>query len=103
MQYNLYRPRIRVDFNEMAAQDLVLLSKTDNALDSSGKEIVLSEGLPVYIYEYNNCSDGEEELLVADGVAEANDPVRNGAWTAKAKWCCRIGSLGIRVLSSTAP
>lgn len=44
-------PRIPVDFNEMLESDLVLLSQTDTSVNSSGVTVVLTEGLPVLIYE----------------------------------------------------
>lgn len=97
----MYRPRISVNFNEMVRSNLVLLSKTDEVTDSSGAQVGLSDGLPVYVYEYSDYGDGEEELLVADGVAEPNDPATNGEWTAAAKWCCRIDERGIRALRSS--
>jgi hypothetical protein len=90
------RPRIRVDFNELAASDLVLLCPIDIAKDSEGNDVFLSEGLKVYVYEFNHYDDGEKEYLLADGVVEINVPEVNGAWTKKAKWCCRIDSKGIR-------
>ena len=89
------RARIKVDFNEMVAEDLVLLSKTDNVVDSEGNEIHLVAGNRIYIYEYNKYENGEEEYLLAEGSAELNDPVVNGSWTQAAKWCCRISSDGI--------
>lgn len=99
----MYRPRISVNFNEMVESNLVLLSKTDEVTDSSGAAIQLADGLPVYVYEYSDYGNGEEELLVADGVAVTNDPALNGDWTATAKWCCRIDERGIRTLRTDPP
>ncbi|MEW6762699.1 MAG: hypothetical protein AB1437_17905 [Pseudomonadota bacterium] len=90
------KARIRVDFNELVGPDLVLLSKTDVVLDSSGAEVLLVEGMPVSIYEYNDYGDGTPEYLLADGIAELNDYSINGEWTRAAKWCCRIDGCGIR-------
>lgn len=90
------KARIRVDFNELVQSDLVLLSQGDLIVDSSGTEILLTEGLPVFVYEYNNYADGEQEYLLADGLVELNDTAVNGLWSKAAKWCCRIDSLGIR-------
>lgn len=91
------RPRIRVDFNELVQNDLVLLSKFDKVKDSEGGEVQLSEGVEVFVYEFNNYDNGETEWLLADGVAELNDPNVNGQWSKAAKWCCRIDKKGIRV------
>ena len=89
------RARVQVDFNELVQEDLVLLSKTDEVTDSDGNKLVLSEGINVFIYEFNEYEDGEKECLVADGVAEYNKPEINGKWSAAAKWCCRINKNGI--------
>jgi len=90
------RPRLRVDFNELVQDDLVLLSKSDLVKDSEGTEFFLSEGLTVFVYEFNDYEDGTKEYLLADGVAELNSPEANGNWTKPAKWCCRIDKNGIR-------
>lgn len=94
------RSRIEVDFNEMIEADLVLLSKTNLVKDSEGTIINLVEGARVYLYEFNAYEDGEKEYLFAEGIAELNDPVRNGEWTKTAKWCCRINEKGIVVEST---
>ena len=47
------KPRIQVDCNELVQPDVVLLSKTDLAIDAAGASVLLSEGLPVFVYEYN--------------------------------------------------
>jgi hypothetical protein len=85
------RARISVDFNELMESDLVLLSQTDQRIDSDGNVIQLSVGMKVYVYEYNKYDDGEEELFTADGVVELNDKVINK----NAKWSCRIDENGI--------
>jgi hypothetical protein len=96
------KARIRVDFNELVQADLVLLAKSDVVADSSGKEILLTEGLPVSVYEYNDYADGEQEYLLADGLVELNDTAANGVWSNAAKWCCRIDSGGIRYADGSA-
>ncbi|CAN5153729.1 hypothetical protein BH11PSE11_BH11PSE11_32490 [soil metagenome] len=73
----------------------MLLSQTDFVADSHGNEILLTEGLNVAIYEFNNYADGTKEYLLADGIAEINNPELNGNWTKAAKWCCRIDENGI--------
>jgi len=85
------KPRIKVDFNELLEEDLVLLSKTDERQDSKGNVIKLSIGIPVSIYEFNRYDDGLEEYLFADGVVELNTIQKNPV----AKWCCRIDKNGI--------
>ena len=91
------KARIRVDFNEMTQDDLVLLSKDDLVVDSKGNEIILREELRVSVYEYNEYKGGVKEYLLAEGVAELNDPKTNGEWSKTAKWCCRISKNGIVV------
>ena len=90
------RPRIRVDFNELVKDDLVLLSKSDLVTDSAENEITLSEGMKVFVYEFNHYDDGTKEYLLADGIAELNNLEINGKWSAAAKWCCRIDEKGIK-------
>lgn len=83
-------PRIRVDFNELVSDDLVLLAKDDLVGDAKGNVVCLTDGLPVMAYEYNSYGDGTKEYLYVEGVAERNDPNVNGHWTQAAKWCCRF-------------
>lgn len=92
------RLRIRVDFNELVEPNLVLLSKTDVVLDSDGNEVFLVDGVKMFVYEFNSYDDddGDEEYLLADGVAETNRPEVNDQWTKAARWCCRIDSNGIK-------
>ena len=91
------KPRIQVDFNELVQPDVVLLSKTDLVIDATSACVLLSEGLPVFVYEYNCYADGTEEYLLAEGNAELNDVAANGEWSKPAKWCCRINDNGVRV------
>lgn len=84
------RPRIKVDFNERIESDLVLISKTDERTDSEGNRIKLFLGSFVYLYEYNNHEDGEEEYLFAEDIVEFNDKYINKNTT----WCCRINEKG---------
>ncbi|MDC0948585.1 hypothetical protein OAS86_04490 [Gammaproteobacteria bacterium] len=91
------KPRIRVDFNELVQEDVVLLSKADEALDSDGSLINLVEGLAVSLYEFNHYADGTIEYLLAEGVAVLNDTNINGKWSEAAKWCCQINDEGIVV------
>ena len=87
------KPRIKVDFNELLEPDLILLSKTNERIDSKGNKISLSEGVKVYLYEYNNYQDGVDEYLYADGIVVKNEIQENPV----AIWCCRINENGIKV------
>ncbi len=87
------RPRIYVDFNEMLEERLVLLSKVDVKPDSSGRDVVLVEGMEVHVYSDDKDATGAVDNLIADGVVERNVA---GHWAAAAKWCCRIDAAGIR-------
>lgn len=87
--------RIYVDFNEMVASDLVLLSKTDVKTDSDGNNITLYSGMPVKVYMDDTDASGKQDNLLADGIVEKNDIFKNGEWTAAARWCCRINKRGI--------
>lgn len=96
MMKSMDKPRVRVDFNELVQFDVVLLSQTDLVVDSAGVEILLTEGLPVFVYKYNDYADGTEEYLLADGFSELNDTAVSGKGSKAAKWCCRINEHGIR-------
>lgn len=87
-------PRIQVDFNEMLESDLVLLSQTDIRVDSSGTTVVLTEGLPVLIYEKDTGANGQLDYLIASGTVEKTES--KASWAQAAKWCCRIDRQGIR-------
>jgi hypothetical protein len=93
MMADMDRPRVRVDFNEMVAENLVLLAKGDDVSDSAGGQVRLTEGMAVHIYEEDPDEDGNPGALIADGVVERNEA---GGWTSAAKWNCRINSRGIR-------
>jgi len=69
----------------MVAQDIVLLSKEDLVKDSEGKEVKLRQGLMVYIYQMDSDDTGKPTPLIAEGIAELNDPASNGEWTKEAK------------------
>lgn len=73
-----------------------MTSQSDSVFDSTGVELLLTEGLPVFVYEYNDYADGTEQYSLADGIAELNDTASNGEWSKAAKWCCRIHEQGIR-------
>lgn len=87
----LDRPRIRVNFNEMIATDVVLLSASDTRIDSTGHEVAISEGLRVYLFEEDVADDGSSTFLIATGVAERNV---TSDWSKHVAWRCRIDERG---------
>lgn len=84
---NLDRPRLFVDFNEMLGSDLVLLSRDDQKVDSSGTTVTFTEGMRVYLYMPDADESGAPTNLYATGRAELN---RAGGWSSSVRWCCRI-------------
>lgn len=92
----LDQPRIRVDFNEMVEDNLVLLSTEDKALDSAGNSVELAEGREVNVYEEDSDDRGNPDFLVATGLVERN---RAQDWSSHVRWCCRINADGVRHLS----
>ena len=83
----LDRPRLRVDFNETIEKDLVLISRDDEKMDSSGGLVHLADGLRVYIYMEDTDDSGSPRYLLATGTVEKNT---FGSWSAGVRWCCRI-------------
>ena len=83
------KARIRVDFNEF--DNPMPISQTDLIIDSDGNEIMLSESLPVYLYEEDYDEFDRKDCLIADGIT-----VRNPNKSSIAKWCCQIDQSGIR-------
>ena len=90
------KPRIRVDFNEMVEQDLVLLSKTDTCVDSSGQVIELYEGKRVLLYMEDLNENNQPDPLLAAGIVERN---RAQDWSSHVPWCCRIDQNGVHPAS----
>ncbi|MBC9909474.1 hypothetical protein [Chitinophaga varians] len=86
------RPRIYVDFNEMIAEDLVLLSQEDTKQDSDGNVVLLCEGKMIDIFMDDTNEPGEKDNLMASGTVEANT---TGLFPV-CKWNCRIDANGIR-------
>lgn len=82
-----------VDFNEMLAPNLVLLSATDSKVAATGEQISLRAGLQVAIYMDDFDEEGSRDDLVAFGVVEANT---SAGWAEHVRWCCRIDDQGIR-------
>ena len=86
-------PRLYVDFNELLAPDLVLLSQHDTKRDTNGNMVHLHEGLAVSIFSDDADANGKPDNLVASGIVERNS---NEGWAKHVKWCCRISAEGIR-------
>ena len=87
-------PRIYVDFNEMVSDDVVLLSKTDSKMDSSGHMVTFIEGQAVAVYMDDLDENGNPDPLLADGVAMRNRIT--AGWGAIARWVLKIDGRGIR-------
>jgi hypothetical protein len=83
----LDRPRIKVDFNEMVEQDVVLLSREETKRDSSGNLIELRPGLRVHLWAADADEEGFPRLLLATGIVELND---SDDWSSSVRWRCRI-------------
>ena len=88
---SLDRPRIEVDFNDMIAQDLLLLWRGDILVDSSGERIEMREGLRVYLYCDDSDDNGQPSYLLATGIVGRHQATD---WSAKGKWRCRIDEWG---------
>jgi hypothetical protein len=82
-----------VDFNELVAADLVLLSQKDEREDSDGNFVTLVEGMRVKVWDQDFNNDGGRDDLIATGVVVLNT---EGGWSQHVKWCCRIDAPGIR-------
>jgi hypothetical protein len=93
------RPLFYVDFNELMAFDVVLLSQTDSKKDADGNDVQLVEGLPIAIYSDDLGDDGQPDNLVAKGVVIRNEYTR---FFRHVKWCCQIDPDGIRHQSDLA-
>ena len=83
------KARIYVDFNEMVDDNTVLLSKEDTDMDSQGNIVTFYEGMPVSIYSDDLDDEGEEDNLIAEGIAIQLDLSKYPGWQ-HVKWCCRI-------------
>jgi hypothetical protein len=85
--------RIYVDFNNMFADNTVVLSNDDTKKDSEGNIITFYDGMPVSIYSddvdvENNLPDN----LIAEGIAIKYD----SKYHPHVKWICKIDNNGIR-------
>lgn len=88
------KARLCVDFNELVAHDVVLLSKCDSKTDSQGNLITFHEGMSVSIYSHDISNDGQPDNLIAEGIAIKQDLTDYPTWQ-HVKWCCRIDSNGV--------
>ena len=88
------KPRILVDFNELAG-NIVLLSQGDTKMDSGGNLITFREGMAISVYDENE-ENGDQDNLLADGIAVLNPLAKDHPAWAHVKWCCRIDENGIR-------
>lgn len=83
------KARIYIDFNEMVTDDIVLLSKDDVEVDSQGNIVTFYEEMPVSIYSDDASLTGEQDHLLAEGVAMKYDLSNYPNWR-HVKWCVRI-------------
>ena len=87
------RPMLYVDFNEMLAFDLFLLSKGGQTIDSNGEPVMLHEGMAITVYSDDLDENNNVDNLIASGTAERNTDT---GWSKHVQWCVRIDSNGIR-------
>ena len=91
------KPYLFVDFNEgIIPFELYLLSKSDIKLDIDGNFVNIFAGMEIFAWDGDRDDNGEECILVADGVTELNT-IKEGAWSfEKVKWCCRVNEKSFR-------
>jgi len=88
------KARIYVDFNEMVTDDIVLLSKGDTKVDSSGNPITFYDGMHVDIYSDDVDESGNIDNLIASGNAIKYDLSNYKFWR-HVRWCCKINEHGV--------
>lgn len=89
------RTKVCVDFNELIADNIIMLSQTDTKIDSQGNPVTLYEGMPISIYEESIYDDGEIEYLIAEGTVIKHD-FNKYPYFPYVKWLCRIDANGIQ-------
>lgn len=89
------KTKVRVDFNELIADNIIMLSQTDTKIDSQGNPVTLYEGMPISIYEESIYGDGEIEYLIAEGTVIKHD-FNKYPYFPYVKWLCRIDANGIQ-------
>lgn len=97
------KAEIQYDFNDYLRYGEaypVPLSRTDYIVDSTGNEILLSEGMDIRIFEIDYDDSGKQDNLYAEGVATCNplvdDIVSGDIWWSSFKWWFKMNALGIR-------
>lgn len=65
-------PTFQVDFNELIAPDLLLLSQEDEREDSDGNRVTLIAGMRIKVWEEDLGNDGQRDDLFAYGVVVLN-------------------------------
>jgi hypothetical protein len=92
----LEKPYLSVDFNKGITCELYMLSHSDIRLDIDGNSVKISERMEIFAWDEDRDDNGEECILVADGVVELNT-IKEGSWSfEKIKWCCRINKNSFR-------
>jgi hypothetical protein len=86
-------PKIHIDFNDLLAPDLVLLSKGDVCEAADGQIVSLVEGMSVTVWEEDFDERGKRDDLIAQGIVIRNTST---GWSQHVKWCCQIDGNGIR-------
>jgi len=94
------RPIFQVDFNEMLDDSRVLLSQNDFRESYTGKDVQLTEGLPVLVIEVNDYG-ADKELLFGSGIAQKNSFAESMPWTKAATWICELDAEGVKAESRT--
>jgi hypothetical protein len=91
----IIKPKIEVDFNELIGDSQILLSQTNFKKDVYGKDVFLTEGLEIEIFEVDYDDYDKRDDIVASGyVTQCKNPLYKHV-----KWCCKIDSNWIRHLS----
>ncbi len=87
--------RFLVDFNEMLAADLCLLSRGDRRMDVLGVEIELESDMIIEICEPDVDDSGSPDWLIGVGIVVPT-PIDAPTWASSVKWCCQLNPPGVR-------
>ena len=87
---------LRADFNGLFGDDLLCLSHGDTCLDRQGRDISLSAGMVVTVFEEDCDSDGRPADLVATGTVM---PAPDFALCRGSKWFLKIDDQGVYLVS----
>ncbi|MDR2105367.1 MAG: hypothetical protein LBP51_06405 [Deferribacteraceae bacterium] len=85
------KPKIEVNFNELAGEDMVLLSRSDYREDIFGNKIHLYEGLGIDIFEPDYIDGARDDLIASGYAVRCRDELYKDV-----KWCCKIKDNWIR-------